>query len=70
MITPGFGVDFGSHAREARFGIGQGNVSVHVTEEGLVVLYDLLVDGLKFTTANLRSGQYNVFARLEVLNPL
>ena len=44
MITPGFGVGFRSHAREARFGIGQGNVSVHVTEEGLVVLHDLLVD--------------------------
>ena len=41
---PQFGIDFRSHAREARFGIGQGNVSVHITEEGLVVLHDLLVD--------------------------
>eukprot|EP00966_Prymnesium_polylepis_P215368 4987832-Prymnesium_polylepis.1 len=43
-ITPQFGIHARSHACEAGFGVGQGNVSVHISEEGHVVLHDLLVD--------------------------
>eukprot|EP00966_Prymnesium_polylepis_P171746 3972017-Prymnesium_polylepis.1 len=42
FVTPQFGIDARPHACEACFRVGQGNVSVHVTEKGLIVSHHLL----------------------------